>query len=643
MVVKNNLNKTPAKKAEKLPAQKKVSLIGRIRQLDKLAYAKDYDAAHNLLIKILGILERGDEGFGTGLVDTSPLAERHATLFCAAITRMLADPDFVMNDAKFFALASLKRSMMQAFEVSGYRGTEHFLWSIGSRDEQGRSTFNRQEIIKLFLGLSVNALTENLVKLLLRQAPDIAWPLSLAFLSEQIVYTKVGQAARPKILAASELLGKASPKFQQIRNLGPAYMGCSYDESAHKHEIKDAMNKVVRRWLKSLQVEDAKLPEPRRAVKKRPTVLIMAELYDSKHAMHRCYGPSIKSLKPHFKTILMTPSGKMDDALDDMFDKIDSTKFDINKPKAFIDKAKSYRPDIVYFPSIGMRMMSIVASNVRLAPIQMFTPGHPATTRSKFIDYWVLVDGYVGNEDLYSETVLAWKSQPYFAMREDAELVKPAIKPASDYLRVAVPAWSRKVTPGFIEACKRITKASRRKFEFVFFPNSVGALHQGFSRRIKSELNAVILPRSNYNSYIQNLNNCDLYLSTFPFGSTNGLVDGLRQGLPVINLIGEECHGRIDADILKPEIQPRWLSANSVDAYVDAAVKLINDDDLRIRISKQILAADVDQYLLLQADTNVTDFVDVFRTAYEKHEEIQNSGKKVWYVNPEHRTVAQES
>ena len=631
MTIKTPVKKVSAKQTEKPTVKKKLAFAERIRLFDKLVYAKDFDAAHELLITMLAILERGEEGFGTGLVDMSPLSERQATIFCAAITRMMAGSDFVMNDTKFFALASLKRSMMQAFEVSGYRGTEHFLATIGSQDEKGRSTFNRQEIIKLFLCLSVNVLSENLVKLLLRQAPDIAWPLCLAFLSEQIVYTKTGQAARPKILKASELLSRASAKFPLIRNLGPAYMGCSYDESAHKHEIKDAMNAVVTRWLRSVDVEDAKFPHERRAVKKRPTVLIMAELYDSRHAMHRCYGPSIASLKPHFKTILMTPSGKMDDALDDLFDKVDPIALNATNPKAFFDKAKSYRPDIVYFPSVGMRLLSIVGSNLRMAPIQAMTFGHPATTRSPNIDYAILDAEQIGSADTLTEKILCRASKPRFALRTDADYVKPILRLNPNVVRIAVPAWSRKVSPTFLQHCQKIEQQAKKvgkKVEFWFFPNAVGSLYQGFSRRVQTLVTAKILPRTNYNAYIQLLNKCDIFLSSFPFGATNGIVDAIKQGIPVVNLTGPEVHEANDSHIVKRFEQPDWLTTHSGDEYVAAVMRLVNDNELRVKIGKALLANDPDSKLI--AKDGAHDFATVLRAAYKHHEEFQASDQKMW-------------
>ncbi len=623
----------PAKSA----AQKKPAFWDRIVAFERLVSQRNYSDAVARLTDILNTLERGTESFGKNAIDQGPGAESQATIFCAAITRMLSDPDFKVTDQQFFSLAALKRTLAQSFEVSGYRGTDHLGMAFGRKDEKGRTTFNRQELVKLLLGLSINALSPQLVDVLLRQSPDFAWPLCVGFLSEQIVWSGNGRNARSRILAAKDHLSKVSPKFQMIRNLGPAYMGCSYDESRHKHDIKDAMNAVARKWLESLGVADVSLPEKRRAVKRRPTILIIAELYDSHHAMHRCYGPAIASLKSRFKTIVMTPSGKMDEALLDMFDKVDTTVFDAKNPKAFIDKAISYRPDIVYYPSVGMRLVSIICSNVRMAPIQIFTPGHPATTHSAHMDYMALVDGYVGDPDLVSEKIMTWPSQPYFLMREDAVVVEPAVKPASQSINVAVPAWSRKVTPGFLRVCAEISKRSQKDVTFHFFPNGTSALYQGFSRRVASILPAVVHPRKNYNNYVTTLNDCDLYLSTFPFGSTNGLVDGLRQGLPIVNMKGEEPHALIDSDILQESIQPGWLTASSEEEYIKAAVRLIDDDEERIHISNHILSVDVDEHLFVPEGQQVKDFVEIFEDIYNSHEAIQESADKVWSHEARHQ------
>jgi len=628
MPVKKPTNKTPAVQAKIPTAQKEPALAVRISQFDKLVYAKDFDAAHKLLIKILTILENSSESFGATLVDVNPLVEKQATIFCAAVTRLLIDQDFVINDARFFGLTALKRPLTQAFEISGYRGTDHLVQLMGTPDGKGGTTLTRQEILRLFIGLSINALSPNLTDMLLRQIPNIAWPLCIGFLSEQIVYSENARSARAKILAASDHLKKATPNFSMVRNLGPAYMGCSYDESIHKHDIKRAMNAVVRSWLGEQGVEDAKLPEERRAVKKRPTLLIIAELYGSMHAMHRCYGPAIRSLKDRFKLVFMAPDGKCDKALHYMFDKIDDTKFTPSNPKLFFDKAKSYRPDIVYYPSVGMRLVSIVGSNLRIAPIQLMTYGHPATTHSNFIDYSVLMEGQVGNEKTISDKILYWPAGPRYEVRSDTKLPSVNIRENPDVVKIAVPAWSRKITPSFLESCKFIQDNATKKVEFYFFPNGVGALFQAFSRRVTSVLEARVLPRTNYNDYLTKLNECDIFLSSFPFGATNGILDAGPLGLPIVNVKGDEVHALNDSEMVSHMNQPEWLSTDNKEGFIKAVLRLIADDGERVRISKSNAAYDYEAGMMVSADSACWPFADSIFAAYKKHEALMTSPQK---------------
>ena len=625
-------------KTQQSPAERKVKIPEKFSEqvslFDQLVFKKDYSAAYELLPKMLRTLEQMKLSFGDNALECKPLAEKQATIFCSAVTRLFSDVDAKLNETAFFAILAQKRALSQAFEISGYRGTDHIMDHIGTEDEKGSKSLTRQDILKLFLILSINAMSKPLTDLLLRQPPEVAWPVCLAMLSEQIVYSAHGKEARARLLASSEFFKTAPGTLHNVRVAGPAYMGCSYDESDHKHDIKYAINHSVRAWLEKHDITDISTPIERDSSKERPTIVIIAELYDVHHAMHRCYGPSIASLKSKFRTILMTPTGKIDEQLIDMFDEVDATVFDFDKPATFINRVKSYEPDMVYFTSIGMRLISIACSNVRMAPIQLYTPGHPATTRSDHIDYLLLMEGCFasGSERFYSERLILRENQPYFTMREDAEHVPPQIAEKQSVIRIAVPAWSRKVTPGFLSACKAVQDAGEKigkMVEFWFFPNGAGALHQGFSRRVTAMLNARVLPRANYNTYISNLNKCDFFLSTFPFGATNSIVDAVIQGLPVVNLNGPEAHAKNDSDMLRTIDQPEWLSANNIKEYIEAAVRLMASDELRVRISNSILACDPAKHFLVEDDKKIDDFAEILFDIYRKHETIEAGNHKV--------------
>ncbi|NVJ97150.1 MAG: hypothetical protein HWE25_03300 [Alphaproteobacteria bacterium] len=613
-----------------MSTKQEVRLTVRIKRLDTAVRQKKFIEAIKEMELILKSLEGGTQGFGGSTTARGPLAEREATVMASAVTSMLADEQFKMTAKTFTAFTQFKRALMQVFEVSGYRGTEHLVEVIGSEDGKGGYTFKTFELPKLFAGLSINALTPKLLDLLSRQRPEISWPLVIGYLSEQLLWNENAENARATMLTWGDKWKDLPGSIATLRNIGPAYMGCSYADADHKHIIKTRINALCRRFLENQGITDADLPSPRRAVKKRPTLVILAELYDSKHAMHRCYGPSIQSLRSKFKTVYMSLTGQCDDSLLPMFDKVDNTKFEPQKPEIFVNKVKSYRPDIVYFPSIGMRMMSIFASNVRMAPIQVMTFGHPATTYSEHIDYAILDEAQVGDPQTVNETILCRSSKPRFEMRADADTPTPVIRENPETVRIAVPAWSRKVTPQFLRTCGLIRKLSKKPVEFWFFPNGTSSLYQAVGRRLEEILPAKVFPRTNYNQYIGWLNQCDIFLSTFPFGATNGIVDGMRQGLPVVNMTGGEVHAANDSHIVNRFDQPDWLTTDSPEAYAKAVARLVNEDELRVKISEGILACDPDTRLIAQDSDGAHDFVDVMEAAYRFHEHIQDAGDKLW-------------
>ena len=605
-------------------ASAKPSLSQMVEAFERQVFAKEYNKAIATLRAAFNVLELGKEGFGKQLGSVPPAAEQEATRFAAAITNLLCDPEFVLNRTSLVALTIQKRVLCQLFEISGYRGTSHFVRMIGTRDENGNTTFKGSELPKLFCGLSLNAMTEPLFDVLLRMKPDVSWPIVNGFLSEQVLWSPNAEIIRSKILSSGKHWENITPTTEIIRNFGPAYMGCSYADAPHKHDIKKTMNKLVRRWLEEQGVTDTDFgDQPRRAVKRKPTLIVMAELYHSTHAMHRCYGPAIRSLKDRFKLIYMSAEGKCDEKLHYMFDKIDDTKFDIKNPKPFFDKAKSYRPDVVYYPSVGMRSVSILGSNVRLAPIQMMTYGHPATTHSDCIDYALLMEGQIGSENTVNEKILYWPTGPRYEVRSDAEKVEVNIRKNPGTFRIAVPAWSRKLTPHFLETCKSIQKRSSRKVEFLFFPNGAGGLFQAFNRRVTSMLNARVFPRTDYNSYIRVLSQADIFLSSFPFGATNGILDAGPLGLPVVNLKGEEAHALNDSEMVSHMSQPDWLSAESTEDYIDAVLRLIKDEVERVEISKKNAAYNYKQGMMVAADSNCVPFGIAVEAAYRHHETLQ--------------------
>ena len=184
------------------------------------------------------------------------------------------------------------------------------------------------------------------------------------------------------------------------------------------------------------------------------------------------------------------------------------------------------------------------------------------------------------------------------------------------------------MTPRFLETCQRIQRTAKKKVEFWFFPNALGYLYQAVKRRYEGMLpGSVVLPTKNYNNYIRDINQCDIFLSTFPFGATNGIIDAAIQGLPIVNMTGEETHSLIDGILVHMIGQPKWLTAHSVDEYVGAVLRLVDDPSLRIQISRNILEQDPVNVFFKSKNL---EFARIFKFISEIDLPDHNSSKKIW-------------
>ena len=93
---------------------------------------------------------------------------------------------------------------------------------------------------------------------------------------------------------------------------------------------------------------------------------------------------------------------------------------------------------------------------------------------------------------------------------------------------------------------------------------------------------------------MERLRECDLFLSPFPYGNMNSILDCFQLGLPGVCLDGLEPHSHADGAFFARIGLPRELIAQSIDDYVAAAVKLIEDREWRSRCRAIVESADLD-------------------------------------------------
>jgi predicted O-linked N-acetylglucosamine transferase (SPINDLY family) len=214
---------------------------------------------------------------------------------------------------------------------------------------------------------------------------------------------------------------------------------------------------------------------------------------------------------------------------------------------------------------------------------------------SEVMDYFIVPEDFAGATHTFSEKVLKLpKAAMPFAPRPFTRLDKPE---PDGTIRVAVPASTMKLNPKLFEALSRIGAQAASPLEFHFFPLAgTGLPYLELARAVKAQVpRATVFPELPHETYMERLSRCDLFLSPFPYGNMNGIIDCFRFSLPGVCLDGAETHAHADAAIFARMGLPSPLAAKTVDDYVAMAVKLIDDAAWRTSCAKIITAADLDQ------------------------------------------------
>ena len=154
--------------------------------------------------------------------------------------------------------------------------------------------------------------------------------------------------------------------------------------------------------------------------------------------------------------------------------------------------ARELRPDIIYYPSIGLSPLAVPLSNLRLAPLQLAAAGHPATTHAPGIDAMLVEEDTLGDAACFSERVVTLPRDcvvhvppPGFQARPASPGVESPHPDPERPLRVAVCATSLKLNARFLAMCRRIGERASRAVQFHFFVGDCrGVAHAALRRTV---------------------------------------------------------------------------------------------------------------------------------------------------------------
>ena len=260
-------------------------------------------------------------------------------------------------------------------------------------------------------------------------------------------------------------------------------------------------------------------------------------------------------------------------------------------------------PHVLLYPEIGMDALSAWLAAQRLAAVQCFSWGHPDTTGLPTLDYMLsseLMEPPDGR-DHYTETLVRlpnlatwWEPDP--TPRPDLCRADLGLRPGATIF------WSGqavyKYLPQFDAVFPRIAaEAGDCQIVFIDFARS-GSVTARFRRRLERAFAArgvdfarhvVFLPPMAQGMFLAAVGLSDVILDTIGWSGGRSTLDCLSHDIPVVTLPGPLMRGRHSAAILTRLAVPDTI-ADSLDAYVDIAVRLARDPDWRASLAARINA-----------------------------------------------------
>jgi hypothetical protein len=598
-----NIEAKPAASDNASSSTEPVFSLGRF---ESVCYARKHEAAAREFVALLSMLDRNYGGLDLGF-DAQPTASMMGAdqdphiinRICSALSALFSDPTFSLSFDGYRQLLYFHRWIATLFAASSFRNADHILRALNIKGANARAVeVNNRDLAKFCLLYTPNSEIPMNMEALWQTDRHLAVALACALLSPRFLGTVAAHDKREVLLQwlPSKLDAIEDLNVLPIGVLHDVYMHCSYADTPKRHAIKAPINRLVRKKLVEQGFKDVEGAPRVRAPGEKPLLMVILEWFSGSHSIYRTHSASIKAARERFRVVGIGHAGQVDELGKAVFDEYIEVK---GETVSFVRaKAQELRPEIVYYPAFGMFPHSIYLTNLRLAPVQIVSYGHPATSMSPYIDYFVLPEDWVGDPSLFSEKLLPLpKAAMPFVPSAQSGAYRPTLREHPDTVRVAVAATTMKLNPAFVEALAQIRRKAGRPVEFHFFMGVARGLVYLEARDLVQRYlpEAAIHPIMPYAQYMARINACDLYLNPFPFGNTNGIVDVTALGLVGVCKTGPEVLEHIDEALFTRIGLPGWLVAKSVDDYEQAALRLITDDALRLTLRRELLASDATQ------------------------------------------------
>jgi predicted O-linked N-acetylglucosamine transferase (SPINDLY family) len=258
---------------------------------------------------------------------------------------------------------------------------------------------------------------------------------------------------------------------------------------------------------------------------------------------------------------------------------------------------------VLIYPEIGMDIMTTKLASLRLATVQVTAWGHPETSGLPTMDYYLSAECFepLNAQSNYTEKLVSLPNlgccyQPETVKSSTTDLTRLGINPNSPIL--LSPGVPYKYAPQhdhvFVDIARKLGSC-----QLIFFTHTKRELSAKFQQRLvlafaNAGLNfddfCVFIPWQGKPEFYGLMHRADVFLDTIGFSGFNTAMQAMECGLPLVTLEGRFMRGRLASGILR-RMNLTELITDSNAAYVDLAVKLVQDAEYRHDIRTRIAAS----------------------------------------------------
>lgn len=571
-----------------------------LEKFESLAYQHIHEEGMRELLALLQSLDEHYGGVGPdfyasplGSVSQEDLDLHIWTRAASAASALLSDKNLLIAKEWRPQILTLHRWFSALFAATPFRNADHVLRGLNTSDDKSDLlclNVEVQHLLKFALLYTAESEVPVDLDVLWEADKQLAASLTLVLVTSRFLGSPSAHTKRELILP---WLSKRLDEIDDIEQLPQGvlhdlYMHCSYADQTEKHDIKKPINTLIRRKLQQLGLNSVAFSAcdvQERVDIEKPVLLVVIEWFGKGHSIYRTHSRTLEAARGIFHVVGMGYPSCVDEVTRHVFDEF----IELNQSFSLIDQlqqiratANSSKAAILYMPSVGMFPLTMWLSNLRLAPLQIMALGHPATTHSDAIDFVVVEEDYVGDARCFSERLLQLPrdGMPYRPSAEPWRLTMKTVDASSEVVQIAVCATIMKINPGFLSACHMIVQGSKEKVHFHFLlGQNHGLVRPNVEHVIRRFLghHVTIYPHQAYEPYMGVISRCDMFINPFPFGNTNGISDTVTAGLVGVCKTGPEVHEHIDQGIFERLGFPSWLIADTVDAYIAAAIRLVEN------------------------------------------------------------------